>query len=592
MEFNKDQFEADAQSYGDEYYLARGSETKMRMGRFHEAIQILLDDYDLIDQDISEQILSDNADQGIDYFHIFGGADMKIYVVQVKDHENLNLSEQKAAVSKMVDEIRLLSRTKRAKPNWDDRRRDRHNKIRANINEEFQLYFVLLLTGKSVGRVDKDSFDPEKFEENEHLLVLDVAALVELEKRNRRPNQTNLNLPIDAGRCLIIEDPESPRLLITVANALDYVEATREAGTNIFRLNPRLYLDTTSPTNKRMLETLRSDERKQFHFLNNGITVVCKHFEKIDNEVMVSDFQVVNGCQTTETLWKFSRDSADQDDIIQVSVPIRLIEIGDDESLAARISETTNSQTAVSSSDLVANDPCQKRIKEEIQLAEPKFFYEARRGEWRKATAVEKEEFRIKPGQWTNEIIQTRRTVKLKELAQVIMCITKSPSNAKEQISSLFNDRSEDSDYIKFFETSWTDAVELKLAIETYLYVSSIQLWRPTEMSEDEAKNYINMAKLGRFYLTYLVFRQWRKDFGISFTPDESEPTLLPSDISRAIMAAFIERIADLPRHATRALLHVKDHYDLETRNLLRQKSHRSKIEEEFDRRVQISREH
>ena len=107
MEFNEDQFEADAQSYGDEYYLARGPETKVRMGRFHEAIQILFDDYDLIDQDISEQILSDNADQGIDFFHIFGGADMKIYVVQVKDHVTLNQSEQKAAVSKMVDEIRL-----------------------------------------------------------------------------------------------------------------------------------------------------------------------------------------------------------------------------------------------------------------------------------------------------------------------------------------------------------------------------------------------------------------------------------------------------------------------------------------------------
>ena len=99
------------------------------------------------------------------------------------------------------------------------------------------------------------------------------------------------------------------------------------------------------------------------------------------------------------------------------------------------------------------------------------------------------------------------------------------------------------------------------------------------------------MAKLGRFYLTYLVFRQWRKDFNVAFTADESEPMLLPSVTSQAIMADFIVRIADLPRHATRALLHVREHFNLETRNLLRQKAHRAKIEEEFDRRVQISRE-
>jgi hypothetical protein len=589
MPFTSRDFIDEAQNLADELYPNNGVNAS-RLGRFHYAIQILFDQYELDDEDIAEQVLDDQNDQGIDFFAIFGGAEHNIFAVQVKDHRQLASVSQIEAVRKLVGELHLLLDATRVVSAWPERRKERYRELRDVKHDEFRVHFVLLLTGGATAEfLDLANFE---LRANESLSIFGRRELAELEQQHREPRKPKVVLPVSRENTLRFGIEKDVRLLSGIVNAKSYVDATESERNSIFRLNPRLYLGDR-PSNRGMLETLRDDtERQRFHLLNNGITVVCENFEVEDDRVIVEDFQVVNGCQTTETLWKFDSESPKK--IKETFVSLRIIETRSNEALASRISQTNNSQSAIASSDLVANDEIQKKIKALLENAgTPPIFYEARRGELRhlKKRRVERNKYVINPEDWGRTEAQGYREIALKELAQILLAVTKSPSSAKEQISSLFVDRGPESDYVQLFSSTWTDEKQLRLLIETYLFMRREQIWCPEGRNENERAQYLEMARLGRFYVTYLVFRQWRSDFGRSYNPDTGDLSLLPKEDSEIILGDFVRHVGLLPSLAVKALVRTKGRLKIDTRPLLRNKAYRLEIEDSFDTLLQAAAE-
>ena len=77
----------------------------------------------------------------------------------------------------------------------------------------------------------------------------------------------------------------------------------------IFRENPRGPLG--NKVNAGIKRTLLDEiDRKRFHLLNNGITAICLSWSIDGNQLRVQDFQIINGCQTTVTLWDASTVSS------------------------------------------------------------------------------------------------------------------------------------------------------------------------------------------------------------------------------------------------------------------------------------------
>ena len=587
MSYTKKDFVDEAKTISEESYEAHAGDGD-RLGRFHLGVRILLDKYDLDGKEIAEQVLNDNTDQGIDFFFSVPGVSPVIYVIQVKDNAILDHSEQVAACRKMFGEIHYLLDQKKKGPKWTERRKERFSDLKKLEEEVFDIKYVLLLTGDASASDPTDELIAD-LDPRESIEVVDRTKLAEIEQLNRSPLKPKVVLRLEEGRWFELQDDDSIRTLVTHANAHDYVEATQSNGAQIFRLNPRLYLGETTAKNKGMMATLEDDkERERFHLFNNGITVVCDKYSVSENEIVVEDFQVVNGCQTTETLWRFCKDNAEK--VMEFYVPLRIIETKGDEDLASRISERTNAQSAVVSSDFVANDLCQKRIKNGLETALIPVFYTARRGDDKKLNKnkVEKNRFKIDPKDWGVTTSQAHRIIGLKELAQVLLAVTQSPSKAKEQISSLFGDRTSDSLYNKLFVGSWTDIDQIRLVIETYLYISAPNNWCPKEKSQDETKLLGDLARLGRFYVTYLVYRQWRVDNAQAYDPDHDEPLLLPTEVSRRILNNLKSEIGTRPSVAVRSLAAVKKEADVDIRALLRQKTHREDIEKKFDMMRQI----
>lgn len=75
--------------------------------------------------------------------------------------------------------------------------------------------------------------------------------------------------------------------------------------------------------------------------MNNGVTIVAKEINSVSTKFTLTDYQVVNGCQTSNVLF-------DQDKIVddKVHIPLRLIATKD-EDVKDQIIEATNSQTTV-----------------------------------------------------------------------------------------------------------------------------------------------------------------------------------------------------------------------------------------------------
>jgi hypothetical protein len=261
-----------------------------------------------------------------------------------------------------------------------------------------------------------------------------------------------------------------------------------------------------------------------------------------------------------------------------VLIPLRIIRGGSDEALAIRISATTNSQSAVSAADLVAGDAIQSRLK--VALRTGGVFYEARRGEWRAISPLERAQLlasrhpAMGPG-------VTR--VNLREMGQGFLSVVGRPNQAKEQIAGLFKETNR-AQYRSLFEDSWDDDSQALLVAYLFAHIRDIGAW----LVNDQLRQ---LAGLGRFYVLYLVYNHVRDGFnaGRAMKDVVSDDSLIRADDSAAFIDAFdVSEVNRLANEAVLALQWVLDQNPSidGVRALLRQGAHRAAILARFKSQV------
>ena len=151
----------------------------------------------------------------------------------------------------------------------------------------------------------------------------------------------------------------------------------------LFERNIRRYPGLAgNRVNEAVAETLRkSEQRPNFYFYNNGITITCSQFrhnalQRENWSVQVSDLQIVNGGQTARTVQHVEKEIGSE--IGNAEVLVRLYELEqNDAGLVEAITFATNSQNPVDLRDLKANDPRQQALGSSI--AELGYTYRAKR---------------------------------------------------------------------------------------------------------------------------------------------------------------------------------------------------------------------
>lgn len=168
----------------------------------------------------------------------------------------------------------------------------------------------------------------------------------------------------------------------------------------LYEKNVRQFLGDRRKINKGIKDTLETDPEK-FGLYNNGITIVVSGYRKVADDVAMDDPYVVNGCQTTRTIWQVlenrlnpggsGNDSANvawQERVGRGSLVTKIVR--SDEAEIANITKFTNSQNSVRAQDFLALQDGIQRWKSAME-AEYNIFLEIQRGGEASRKAYEKQ---------------------------------------------------------------------------------------------------------------------------------------------------------------------------------------------------------
>lgn len=142
---------------------------------------------------------------------------------------------------------------------------------------------------------------------------------------------------------------------------------------NLFYDNVRDFLGLKNDINNKILQTLESRKYAEFSLFNNGVTVLASENKGRGDKLKLINYQIVNGCQTSNVLY----ECKDIEGIDNVIVPIKVI-ITEDETLRDSIILSTNSQTEIKEEQLLALTKFQKELEDYYASVEDGVFYERR----------------------------------------------------------------------------------------------------------------------------------------------------------------------------------------------------------------------
>lgn len=195
-------------------------------------------------------------------------------------------------------------------------------------------------------------------------------------------------------------------------------------GNRLFDQNIRLFLGARKGSvNAGIRDTLKDpNERGYFWAYNNGITIVATsyHVNEKTNIVEMTEFSIVNGCQTTVSIGESTDTAANA-----VAVLGRVVAAKSDR--VDSIIRYTNSQTPIAIWDISARDKVQQRLKRELEELDKPWFYALRRGEF--DTLPNKDDF----GPWG-----ARRVLPFPLSAQFLASLRGIPVEAYKDKARLF----------------------------------------------------------------------------------------------------------------------------------------------------------
>lgn len=219
----------------------------------------------------------------------------------------------------------------------------------------------------------------------------------------------SLSIPIELVGLPDSFSPDDNLLVCSVSllglyNFLDYYQQKTCDIDQLYEKNLRRFLGGRGKVNLSIQQTLK-EEPERFGLFNNGITIVVTDFRKSsDNTLRLTDPYIVNGCQTTRTIWDVCRQrlrsggtGSDHEmdkwrsKVSQGIVVTKIVRIGqNDEKMLEKITRYTNSQNAVKEKDFIALDRDFKSWKQDMEV-KYKIFLEIQRGAWESQAAWQKQ---------------------------------------------------------------------------------------------------------------------------------------------------------------------------------------------------------
>ncbi len=129
--------------------------------------------------------------------------------------------------------------------------------------------------------------------------------------------------------------------------------------TQVFEENVRSFLGNENPVNRSIAETLNDAKAStRFPVMNNGITIVSPDVRVQGNILHLENFQIVNGCQTSNVLYENRKILSDR-----IMVNLKIVETSN-EDVFAELVRATNSQSKIEENQFFSLRPIVKRVEQ------------------------------------------------------------------------------------------------------------------------------------------------------------------------------------------------------------------------------------
>lgn len=170
----------------------------------------------------------------------------------------------------------------------------------------------------------------------------------------------------------------------------------------IFEKNVRRFLGGRGKVNRGGMQATLREAPERFGLYNNGITLVVSDYALQGDELGLVEPYIVNGCQTSRTIWEFCHQRLDSGGTganpeieawkahaVTGSVVVKVIKVGNaGEVLLQAITRYTNSQNAVREKDFLALTEdfrtWQKQLADRYDI-----YFEIQRGGWDSQKALQ-----------------------------------------------------------------------------------------------------------------------------------------------------------------------------------------------------------
>ena len=230
----------------------------------------------------------------------------------------------------------------------------------------------VIATVDPISQDDREMLDVIKIKGKERLgtrFDVDEVSVKTIWEELEDAESTPLSVPV-AGRFV----EQSSGLLVGTVSLMDLFEFLRDFQRKtgnldqIYERNVRQFLGGRRKVNKAIANTLEREPEK-FGLYNNGITIVVSNYDKQGNEghVLMNDPYIVNGCQTTRTIWQVldaklnaggtgsnTEVESWKEKVARGGLVTKIVR--SDEAEILKITKITNSQNTVREQDFVALD--------------------------------------------------------------------------------------------------------------------------------------------------------------------------------------------------------------------------------------------
>lgn len=346
---------------------------------------------DLEDEQTFDCLTEGGGDFGVDAMHISeehdGEFTVSLFQAKYKNNLEVNSNFPEDGIESLINAIKYLFNPTARLDYINPRLLAKVEEARSLIRDGYipQIRALACNNGLKWNNAAQEAIDRAGFGDQATWEHVNHDRLVNILQASK-PVKDTLQL---SGKA-IIEDMSFSRVLVGRISVTEIASLIERHGERLLERNIRRYLGLQgNRVNEGIRDTLNSEERNNFYFYNNGITLICDKFsynglQDSNYPVRVENLQIINGGQTCMTIFKTLQEPNLFQKILpqdaQAYVLLRLYELPSDNiNLVQKITYATNSQNPVDLKDLRANDDLQQRLA--ISIQQLGFNYRCKRSE-------------------------------------------------------------------------------------------------------------------------------------------------------------------------------------------------------------------